>query len=60
MCSSDLESTLPSIDLDGNACIDSVDLGLLFAAWGTADADFNGDGITDALDMGILLGRWGC
>lgn len=54
------EDTLPPLDLDGDGCVDSIDLGLLFVAWGTADADFNGDGITDAIDMGILLGRWGC
>jgi hypothetical protein len=44
--------------------VDSVDLGLLLAAWGACtdpvcDADLNGDGTVSSLDLGELLSRWG-
>ena len=48
-------------DLNGDGVVDSADLGLLIAAWNTADAvaDINGDGAVDAADLGLLVGAWG-
>lgn len=48
-----------SPDITADGVVDGADLGLLFGAWGTPDADFNDDGVTDSADMGILLGLWG-
>jgi DNA-binding beta-propeller fold protein YncE len=47
-------------DIDGNGSTDGADLGLLLAAWETADAaaDINGDGIVNADDLGLLLAGW--
>ena len=51
-------------DLNRDGEVDSVDLGLLLAAWGACtdpvcDADLNGDGTVSSLDLGELLSRWG-
>lgn len=48
-------------DIDGDGHVNSVDLGLLLGAWGTADpnADINGDGVVNAGDLALLLGAWG-
>ncbi len=45
-------------DLDGDGNVNSVDLAVLIAAWGTPGADFNGDGTTDATDLAVLLAAW--
>lgn len=45
-------------DLNGDGVVDGADLGLMVAAWKTADADLNGDGITDGGDLGVLLSNW--
>ncbi len=48
-------------DLNHDGCIDSQDLAILLAAWGTQRAtDLNNDGITDSGDLAILLAAWGC
>jgi len=50
-------------DLNGDGCVDQVDLGILLADWGCAGGncpgDCNGDGDTDEADLGILLAHWG-
>jgi len=48
-------------DLNGDGTVGGADLGLLLAAWGTADpaADLNGDGNVDGGDLGLLLSAWG-
>jgi hypothetical protein len=45
-------------DLSGDGAVDSVDLAILIAAWGTADADITGDGVTNAADLAALLAAW--
>ena len=46
-------------DLNGDGCINGVDLGLLFSEWGGSGvADFNGDGVVSAWDLGVLLANW--
>jgi len=48
-------------DLDGDGVVGSGDLGILLAAWGSADAaaDLDGDGVVGSGDLGILLAAWG-
>ena len=48
-------------DINGSGAVDSADLGLLIAAWGTpnAGADLNGDGSVDSADLGLLIADWG-
>ncbi len=51
-------------DLNRDGEVDSVDLGLLLAAWGACtdpvcDADLNGDGTVSGIDLAELLSRWG-
>ncbi len=48
-------------DLTGDSNVDGADLGLLLAAWDTADAnaDLNDDGNVDGADLGLLLAAWG-
>ena len=46
-------------DLNGDNIVNGVDLGLLLAAWGTAEQDITGDGTTDGVDLGIMLASWG-
>jgi hypothetical protein len=43
--------------------VDSADLGLLIAAWGTCGkgacpADLNGDGVVNSADLGLLIANW--
>lgn len=53
-------SGLPG-DLDGDGVVGGADLGLLLAAWGTADpgADLDGSGEVDGSDLGLMLANWG-
>jgi len=46
-------------DLDNSDAVDSTDLAIMLAAWGSDDADLNGDGNTDSGDLAILLAGWG-
>jgi len=48
-------------DLDGDGVVGGADLGLLLAAWGSADpdADLDGSGTVDGSDLGLLLASWG-
>ena len=48
-------------DLNGDGRVDSADIGLMLAAWSTADpaADLDGDGVVGGGDLGSLLGSWG-
>ena len=48
-------------DLNGDGMVGGADLGLLLAAWGTADpaADLDGSGSIDGGDLGLLLSAWG-
>lgn len=48
-------------DLNGDGLVDGADLGLMLAAWGTADevADLNANGLVDGADLGLLLAAWG-
>lgn len=55
----DIISGGPLGDLNGDGVVDSADLGLLLAAWGTTGGDLNGDGNTDSADLGLLLSNWG-
>ena len=55
-----------SADLDDNGHVDSADLGLLLAAWGSCPsdeeacpADLDLDGVVNAADLGLLLSLWG-
>lgn len=53
------DSGIPG-DLNGDGVVDGADLGILLAAWGSADpaADLNGDGVVDGADLGALLAAW--
>jgi len=60
----DIAVTVPTLaaDLNGDARVDGVDLGLLLAAWGPCNgcpADINGDGSVSAVDLASLLAAWG-
>jgi hypothetical protein len=48
-------------DLNGDGIVNGGDLGLLLAAWGTADeiADIDGSGDVNGADLGLLLAAWG-
>lgn len=48
-------------DLDGNGRIDAADIGLLVAAWKSADpdADLDGDGVVGSADLGLMIAAWG-
>ena len=50
-------------DLNGDGCVDQVDLGILLADWGCTGGDCpgdcDGDGDTDHSDLGVLLAHWG-
>jgi hypothetical protein len=58
-----LDCTLTGLvgDLNGDGVVDTADLGILLAAFGSGDpdADLNNDGIVDTADLGILLGVFG-
>ena len=48
-------------DLDGDGRVDSADLGLLLAAWGSCadcEADFDGDAVVGGSDLGRLITYW--
>lgn len=46
-------------DLNGSGSVDSTDVAVLLAAWGSGDVDLNGDGATDSTDVAVLLAAWG-
>jgi tRNA A-37 threonylcarbamoyl transferase component Bud32 len=51
-------------DLDGSGAVNSVDLAVILAAWGTAggkypQADIDGNGTVDAADLSQVLSAWG-
>ena len=48
-------------DLDGNGSVDSSDLGMMIANFGSDEAayDLNNDGVNDQSDLDILLASWG-
>ncbi|MFM1882321.1 MAG: hypothetical protein RJA05_730 [Planctomycetota bacterium] len=51
-------------DLTGNGTVDSGDLGILLAGWGSdgsgaPGSDISGDGIVDGADLGLLMTTWG-
>ncbi|MEE2681422.1 MAG: GC-type dockerin domain-anchored protein, partial [Planctomycetota bacterium] len=48
-------------DLNGDAIVDGVDLGMVLGAWGShpGSADITGDGTVDAHDLAYLLAAWG-
>ena len=48
-------------DINSDTMIDTADLGILIAAFGSkdSDADINGDGIVDTADLGILIAAFG-
>lgn len=46
-------------DLSGDGVVDSTDIAIMLAAWGTPNADITGDGTTDATDVAVLLAAWG-
>jgi hypothetical protein len=55
------EMTLAGGDLDGDGCIDTLDLALLTAQFGLTamtESDISGDGVTDASDLAILTGNF--
>lgn len=47
-------------DLNCDQCVDSADMAILLAAWGTSCHDLNLDGVVDQDDLDILLADWGC
>jgi hypothetical protein len=48
-------------DVNGDAQVNSSDLTIVLAAWGSSDttADLNGDGNVDGLDLAGILSAWG-
>ena len=50
-----------SADLNGDDVVDSADLSLVLANWGstTITFDVNEDGVTDSADLSLLLASWG-
>lgn len=47
-------------DLDGSGIVDTTDLLILLAQWGTTgSADFDGDGAVGTSDLLVLLANWG-
>ncbi len=48
-----------SADFTGDGVVDSTDLAMLLAAWGTPAGDINGDGTTDSADLAVMLAGWG-
>ncbi|MCA9285210.1 MAG: hypothetical protein KDA22_08360 [Phycisphaerales bacterium] len=53
--------TLCPPDLNNDGVVDGADLGLLLAAWGSAnqDADLDDSGMVDGADLGLMLAGWG-
>jgi len=56
----DVRPVLVFGDLNGDGVVDTADLGILLAAFGSSDAvaDLNGDGIVDTADLGLLLSQF--
>ena len=49
-------------DVTQSNAIDSADLAVLLAAWGSGDcsvADLNNDGIVNSADLAVMLAGWG-
>jgi hypothetical protein len=47
-------------DLNGDALVDSLDLGLVLGAWQTSGpGDIDADGVVSPADLALLLGDWG-
>jgi len=48
-------------DINRDARVDTADLGILIAAFGSSDpgSDLNGDNVVDTADLGILIGEYG-
>jgi len=48
-------------DINGDGVVDTADLGILIAAFGTTDppSDLNGDGMVDTADLGLLIANFG-
>lgn len=46
-------------DFNADLAVDSVDLAILLAAWGSTGVDLNGDGVAGSSDLAILLAAWG-
>lgn len=48
-------------DLDGDGTVGGLDLALLLAVWGSADAsaDLDGDGAVGGTDLGLMMAAWG-
>ena len=53
--------TLTSLDLNGDATVDVVDLLEVVGSWGESNvpADINGDGIVDVSDLLAVVDSWG-
>jgi hypothetical protein len=46
-------------DLNGDAKVNGIDLGILLAAWGGAGpADIDRDGVVAGGDLGVMLSNW--
>ncbi len=47
-------------DINGDGLVNGADVGLLLAAWGSANpnADLDGSGLVDGADVGLLLANW--
>jgi hypothetical protein len=54
-----LAPSCAAIDLNQDAVIDSIDLGIMLSAWGTSVGDVNDDGTTDANDLTFMLNALG-
>jgi len=56
-----LNAALPTGDLNGDGVVDTADLGILIAAFGTSEtgADLNNDCTVDTADLGILIANFG-
>ncbi len=48
-----------TVDLSGDGVVNSADLAILLAAWGTSAGDVSGDGTTNSVDLAILIAAWG-
>ncbi|MCB9846856.1 MAG: hypothetical protein H6814_00435 [Phycisphaeraceae bacterium] len=63
MCRWEVETLRQSIaaDLNGDCNVDTADLGLMLAVFGSAGplGDLNNDGVVDTADLGSLIGRFG-
>lgn len=48
-------------DINGDGSVDGADLGMLLAAWGSADSasDLDGNGSVGGADLGMRLAAWG-